>query len=180
MIRARLLALLLGISTFAGQALAADAGSGQTGDASLPADISGLKMDIVTLNREISQLENELLFPSSEASVLLSIDVGASVRLVDINISLDDKNVGYHFYSDPETAALAKGGVQRLYSGNIISGQHSLKALVNGYDAQGKAFQRTISYNFTKGPQREVIEIKAGDDPTRTQSEFRFKEWASQ
>jgi hypothetical protein len=177
MIRARLLAFLLGLSTVALPALAAEQ---QAGDASLPADISGLKMDIVTLNREISQLENELLFPSSQTSVLLSIDVGASVRLVDINLSLDDKNVGYHFYSDPETAALAKGGVQRVFSSNVTSGQHALKAAINGYDAQGKAFQRTVSYTFTKGPQRKVIEITAGDDPTRTQSEFRFKEWESQ
>jgi len=132
MIRARLLALFLGLSAVAGPALAAEAAAG---DASLPADISGLKMDIVTLNREISQMENELLFPSSQTSVLLSVDVGASVRLVDINLSLDDKNVGYHFYSDPETAALAKGGVQRVYSDNVTSGQHVLKALINGYDA---------------------------------------------
>lgn len=178
MIRARMLALLLGLTFVAGTALA-DA-EAEKGDASLPSDISGLKMDIVTLNREISQLENQLLFPSSEASILLSIDVGSSVRLVDINLSLDDKNVGYHFYSEAETAALAKGGVQRVYSGNIGSGQHTLKAAINGYDAQGKAFQRTVSYNFTKGPTRKVVEIKAGDDSTRTQSQFRFKEWESQ
>jgi hypothetical protein len=178
MIRACLLALCaLGLSVLAGLVQAADAG---TADTSLPSDVSGLKMDIITLNRDITQLENELLFPSSQAAVLVSVDVGSSVRLVDINLSLDDKNIGYHFYTDTETAALNKGGIQRLFSGNITSGQHVLRAVVNGYDIQGKAFQRTVSYNFSKSAQRKVIELHAGDDASRTQSDFRFKEWESQ
>jgi hypothetical protein len=178
MIRACLLALCaLGLSIPAGFAQAADAGSS---DNSLPGDVSGLKMDIITLNRDITQLENELLFPSSQAAVLVSVDAGSNVRLVDINLSLDDKNIGYHFYTDTESAALRKGGIQRLYTGNISSGSHTLRAVVNGYDIQGKAFQRTISLPFSKSAQRKVIELHANDDASRTQSEFRFKEWESQ
>ncbi len=176
MIRGRLLALcFLGTSSVMGPAIAAS-----TGEASLPADLANLKMDVLTLNREISQLENELLFPSSEAAVLVSMDAGAGVRLVDINLSLDDKHVGYHFYSDQEFAALGKGGMQRLYAGNVTSGQHVLKATVTGYDAQGRDFQRTVSYTFNKGAQRKVVELKAGDDASRSSSEFRFKEWDAQ
>lgn len=154
---------------------AADASG--AGDSTLPADISGLKMDIVTLNREISALEDQLIFPSAQTSILLSIDVGSGVRLVDINLSLDDKNAAYHFYSDAESAALAKGGVHRVYAGNTTSGPHEIKAIVNGYDSQGKSFQRTINYQFTKSAKREVVEIRAGDNATKTQAEFRFKEW---
>lgn len=178
MIRGRLLAFcFLGISTVASFSQAAGLAAGE---ASLPADLSNLKMDILTLNREITQLEKELLFPSSETAVLVSVDVGSGVRLVDVNLSLDDKNVGYHFYSDQEFAALTKGGINRLYGGNIPSGQHVLKATLTGYDASGKDFQRTVSFNFTKGPARKVIELQAGDNASRTQSEFRFKEWEAQ
>lgn len=178
MTRGRLLAFcFLGMSTAASLAQAAGVAAGE---ASLPADLSNLKMDVLTLNREISQLENEMLFPSSEAAVLVSVDAGAGIRLVDINLALDDKNAGYHFYSDQEFAALSKGGIHRLYAGNITSGAHVLKATITGYDAQGKEFQRTIPLNFTKGPQRKVIELKAGDDATRSQADFHFKEWETQ
>lgn len=176
MTRGRLLAL-----SFMG--LAASAGLSSSlfaADAPLPADLQGMKGELVNLNRDISQLENELLFPSAETAIVVSVEPGSGVKIVDVNVLVDDKNVGYHYYSDQEVTALAKGGMQRIYAGNLTSGQHTLKAVMTGYDPGGKDFQRTATYTFSKGSARKVIEVKAADNATHTQGEIRFREWEIQ
>lgn len=165
------------LMTFSGVAFASGVTSDET---SISADLSSLKTDIVSINREITQLENELLFPSSETAILVSVEQGSSVRLVDINVTIDDKNAGHQFYSDQEFAALAKGGIQRIYAGNLTSGQHVLKAHITGYDPTGRDFTRTVTHTFVKTAKRKIIEIKAADNAARTQSEFRFREWDTQ
>lgn len=176
MIRGRLFALLmLGMTASSGLLTSAHAS-----EANLPADLQAMKMDLLTLNREISQLENELLFPSAETAVVVAVEAGSGIKVVDINLSINDKPVGYHFYNDQEFAALGKGGMHRLYAGNLPSGQHTLKAVITGYEPSGNDFQRTVTYTFTKGTQRKVVEIRAGVNASRTQGDFRFREWEIQ
>ena len=139
------------------------------GESSVPADLQDLKSDLLNLNREITQLESELLYPSSSAAILMGINAGSRIRLVDVNLSVDDQHVGYHAYSEQETAALGKGGLHRVFMGNFNSGQHTLKAVINAYDARGKDFQRTVTYTFNKGNLRKIIEIKAAEDPSGAQ-----------
>lgn len=149
----------------------------QAAEAPLPKDLQGLKGELLNLNRDISQLEKELLFPSTEASVVVALEPGSTLRLVDVKVMLDDKDVGYHFYSDPEITALTKGGMQRIYTGNIGSGQHTLKAVITVRGAKGEELQRVASYSFSKGAQRKVIEIKPTDQSATSQDDVRFREW---
>lgn len=149
-------------------------------DAPLPKDLQGMKGELLNLNRDISQLEKELLFPNTETAVVVALDSGATVKIVDVKVQLDDKDVGYHFYSDAELAALAKGGMQRIYSGNLTSGPHTLKAVFTVRDADGKDAQRFGTYSFTKSAQRKAIEVKVADTSSPTQGNIRFREWDSQ
>lgn len=176
MTRGRILALsFLGLAASVGLST-----SLMAAEAPLPADLQGMKGELVNLNRDISQLESELLFPSSETAIVVSLEPGSGVKIVDVNVLIDDKNVGYHYYSDQEVSALGKGGMQRIYAGNIASGQHTLKAVMTGYDPGGKDFQRTATYTFSKSAARKVIEVKAADNATHTQGEIRFREWEIQ
>ena len=146
-------------------------------DEGLSRQIQGLKQGVLDLNRDLNLLEKELLYPSSETAILVSVDVGTPVRLVDINLTLDDKHVGYHFYTEQEFAALSKGGIHRLYDGNITSGKHTIKATITGYDPSGKDYKKTASYTFTKGPGRKMIELRVLDDLATKQHKFDFREW---
>lgn len=140
-------------------------------------DLQALKQNVLDLNRELTSLEQQLLYPSTQLAVFLSIDVGTPIRLVDINIAVDGKNVGYHFYTDQEFQALTKGGIHRLYTGNVTSGDHTLRATITGYDPQGKDYQRTTSYKFVKQAGRKMVELKVVDDVETRQHKFEFKEW---
>lgn len=150
------------------------------GESSLPSDLQDLKSDVLSLNRDITQLESELLFPSSSTTVLVGLNAGSQLRLVDVKLSIDDQIVSYHAYSEQEMAALNKGGLHRLFLGNVSSGSHAIKATFTAYDAQGKDFQRAVNYNFGKGNMRKIIEIKASDDSTQAEpANFTFREWES-
>lgn len=177
MIRGRLLAPALLALSFSGAlpvTLAHAAG------APLPKDLQSLKGELLNLNRDISQLEKELLFPSAEAAVVVALEPGSPLKVVDIKLLLDDKDVGYHFYSPQELTALTKGGMQRLYTGNIGSGQHTLKVLVTVRSESGEDTQRVATYNFTKGAQRKVIEVKPVAKASTSQGDIRFREWEVQ
>lgn len=172
MTRGRLFALAclsLSVSGTAAISLAAEA--------PLPRDLQGLKGELLNLNRDISQLERELLFPSTEAAVVVSLEPGSDLKVVDIKVLIDDKDAGYHLYTDAELAALVKGGMQRIYTGNLLSGQHTLKAVINLRNAKGGEVQRVASYSFTKGAPRKVIELKPVMQAATNQGDVRFREW---
>jgi len=144
---------------------------------SLSERIEALKQSTLELNRDLTLLEQELFYPSSQSSFFLSVDVGTPIRLVDVNLTLDGEHLGYHFYSDDEFDALTKGGIHRLYTGNLRSGRHVMDVTITGYDPRGRDYQRTASYSFTKGPGRKMIELRVLDNLDTMQHRFEFREW---
>jgi hypothetical protein len=56
------------------------------GESSLPSDLQDLKSDVLSLNRDITQLESELLFPSSSTTILVGVNAGSKLRLVDVKL----------------------------------------------------------------------------------------------
>ncbi len=113
-------------------------------DDGLSEQIRQLKSEALDLNRDLTLLEQELLYASPQTSIFVSVDVGTPIRLVDINLTIDGEHVGYHFYSDQEFEALTKGGIQRLYTGNLASGRHVMEATITGYDPLGKDYQKQL------------------------------------
>lgn len=140
-------------------------------------DIQSLKQDVLQLNKDLSLLEQELLYPSTQTAVFLSLDVGTPIRLVDINLMLDGKHVGYHFYTEQEFEALKKGGVHRLFESNVAAGKHILQATITGYDPQGRDYQKVAKYQFVKEPKKKFIELRVVDDLDTNTHKFEFKEW---
>jgi hypothetical protein len=149
-------------------------------EAPLPRDLQGLKGELLNLNRDIAQLEKELLFPSTEAAVVVTLEAGSDLKLIDVKLLIDEKEAGYHLYTDAEVKAMTKGGMQRLYTGNLTSGQHSLRAIINLRGAKGEEVQRVASWTFTKTAQRKVIEIKPVAQASGSQGDVRFREWEIQ
>lgn len=143
----------------------------------LSQQIQQLKENVLNINSELSLLEQELLYPSSQTALFLSVDVGTPIRLVDVNVTLDGKHVAYHFYTRQEFDALTQGGIQRLYNGNLASGQHSLEVTVTGYNPQGRDYQKTASFSFVKGPGRKFIELHAKDDLNTMTPKIELREW---
>lgn len=154
---------------------AADAGTGTRG---LDEQIQDLKKDVVDLNKDLFVLEEELLFPANtQVAVFVSMDVGDFFALDSISLKIDNHDVSNYLYTPREVAALLKGGVQRLYVGNLKSGEHELVALFNGKGPHERDYRRAANLRFEKGIGAKYLELKITDHQRAQQPEFEIKDW---
>jgi len=145
---------------------------------SLDRRIQGLKQEAIDLNRDLFVLEEELLFPAStQLAVFLSLDVGEFFKLDSVQVKIDDKIVTNHLYTEREVAALRRGGVQRLYLGNLRSGQHELVAFFTGKGTHERDYKRGANLKFDKTTDPKYIELQIRDDSGKLQPEFSVKQW---
>ncbi|MGE0113443.1 MAG: AraC family transcriptional regulator [Steroidobacteraceae bacterium] len=144
----------------------------------LDQDVQTLKKDVLDLNRELFVLEEELLYPAdTQVAVFLSMDVGAFFGLDTVTLRMDNKDVSNYLYTARETQALLKGGVQRLYVGNLKAGEHELIAFFTGKGPNQRDYKRGATLKFSKGVGAKYLELKISDKQVKEQPEFIVKEW---
>ena len=144
----------------------------------LDQEIQELKKDVVDLNKDLFILEEELLFPANtQVAVFLSVDVGQFFGLDSVQLKIDQKEVINYLYTPREVEALLKGGVQRLYLGNLKVGAHELVAFFNGKGPNERAYKRGASLRFDKGVGAKYLELKIDDRQRKLQPEFEIKDW---
>jgi len=140
--------------------------------------VQSLKKEVKSLNRDLFILEEELLFPSStQVAIFLSIDIGNFFRLDSVQLKIDNKVVANHLYTKRELGALERGGVQRLYIGNVKSGEHELVASFRGPGPNNREYKRATTIKFKKGSAAKFMELKILDATHKLQPEFVVKEW---
>ena len=140
--------------------------------------VQSLKKEVMQLNRDLFILEEELLFPAStQVAVFLATDVGNFFKLDSVELKIDDKVVTNYLYTQQEVEALSRGGVQRLYVGNIKKGKRELVAVFRGPGPNGREYKRGTTYVFEKGSGTKYIELKITDKSQKLQPEFVVKEW---
>lgn len=156
-----------------------DAAGARAGEfRTLDEEVQALKKLAVDLNRDLFLLEEELLFPAStQVSVFVSMDVGEFFALDSIELKLDGKDVASYLYTDREVDALYRGGVQRLFAGNVRAGEHELVAFFTGQGPHERAYRRGATLKFEKGIGPKYIELKISDRESRLQPEFIVVEW---
>ena len=131
---------------------------------SLDEQVQELKGEALGLGAQMRLLEEKLLYPSStQVAVYVSTDTAGKFRFDSIEIQLDDKPAASHLYSPRELEALQKGGMQRLYVGNINTGEHGLEVLVLGKNAAGSGFRSTKKFTFSKDAGPKMLEIRLAD-----------------
>jgi hypothetical protein len=140
--------------------------------------IQDLKQQVLELNRDLFMLEEDLLFPANtQFSVFLSMDAGQLFDLDSVQLKIDDKVVANHLYTEREINALRRGGVQRLYIGNIASGKHELVAFFTGQGPSKRDYRRGTTVTIEKTTDPQYVELKISDNATKEQPEFNVKVW---
>lgn len=145
---------------------------------SLESDIEALKKEVLSLNRDLFILEEDLLFPANtQFSVFLSMDAGLLFALDSVELKIDDKNIANHLYTERELAALKRGGVQRLYLGNLASGEHEIVAIFTGIGPKGRDYRRGKSIVIEKTTEPQFVEFVISDDTAKEQPRFDARIW---
>jgi len=159
-------------------------------NASAPADasvtildnqIQDLKKEVLELNRDLFLLEEDLLFPANtQFSVFVSMDIGMLFELDSVQIRLDNQVVANHLYTEREINALRRGGVHRLYMGNLTSGEHELVAFFVGKGPKDRDYKRGTTLRVNKGTEPQYVELKITDSAGKHQPEFKAKVWEAE
>jgi len=144
----------------------------------LEKQVQDLKKEVLELNKELFILEEDLLFPANtQFSIFLSMDIGQLFDLDSVQINIDGKNISNHLYTQREINALKRGGVQRIYLGNIASGKHELVAFFTGKGPSKRDFKRGTTLEIEKTSSPLFVELKIIDDLAKQQPQFKTKVW---
>lgn len=145
---------------------------------SLDQDVQSLKTEVVELNKDLFVLEEELLFPANtQIAVFVSLDVGDFFAVDSVTLKIDDNEVANYLYTQREAEALMRGGVHRVYLGNLKVGKHELVAFFTGKGTHERDYKRGATLTFEKGIGAKYLELKISDRVRKLQPEFIVKEW---
>ena len=143
----------------------------------LDEQVQDIKKDVLQLTSELTRLEEKLLFPSNtQVSLFVSLTGAKGFVLDSMQIKLDNKIVSQHLYTYKELEALRLGGVQRIYTGNIKTGDHDLVASFIGRSKSGNEYQRSGNFIVTKAVGPKFVEIQITGDSASDQT-VSFKDW---
>lgn len=136
----------------------------------LDEQVQQTKSDVLSIAAELNQLEEKLLYPSgTQVAIFVALAKGDELRLDAVRLQIDGQLVAHYIYSAKELEALRKGGVQRIYVGNVATGDHKLNVLVDGKLKSGGDFNRTDHFTFRKEVKPKLVELTvAGPDAGST------------
>jgi len=141
-------------------------------------DVQALKKELVDLNRDLFRLEEELLYPAStQVAVFLSVNLGTFFALDSVQLELDGKEVANYLYTEREVEALHRGGVQKLYLGNLRAGEHELVAVFTGKGPHDRDYRRGTTVRFEKAVGAKYVELRITDREASLQPEFAVRQW---
>ncbi len=126
----------------------------------LDEQVQEVKSDVLGIAAELSRLEEKLLYPSNtQVAVFVALAEGDTMRLDAVRIHIDGQPVAHYIYSFKELDALRKGGVQRIYTGNVATGQHQMEVSVSGKLPDGQDYERTEQFGFEKGVEPKLVGV---------------------
>jgi hypothetical protein len=143
---------------------------------SLDEQVQEMKSDVLSIAAELSLLEERLLFPSgTQLALFVALAEGGGFRLDAVQIEINGQLAAHHIYSYKELEALQAGGVQRIYTGNLPTGEHQLAVSIVGKQG-GRDVTRTERFTFSKEVDPKLLGITlAGTD--HGQGAIRLEDW---
>ena len=129
----------------------------------LDEQVQEVKSDVLGIAAELARLEEKLLYPSNtHLAVFIALAERDTLRLDAVQIQIDGQPVAHSIYSFKELEALQKGGVQRIYTGNVATGEHKIEVTIAGKLDTGKEYSRTERFAFNKGIEPKLLGVTLG------------------
>ena len=84
---------------------------------------------------------------------------GTFFALDSVTLKVDDKEVANYLYTDREVQALHRGGVQKLYLGNLKAGSHEIVAFFTGKGPHDRDYRRGTTLKVDKTVGAKYVEL---------------------
>lgn len=141
-------------------------------------EIAALKAEVSAHSSDVYELEQKVLHPvDTRLAIFLTLASPDGLDLDSVELFVDGTPVAAHHYSLRENGSLEQGGIQQLFTGNLASGSHELKAIITARAANDRFVRRESSHRFQKRPGalrlQMALEAKAPDFEPRVS----FVEW---
>tara|TARA_R110001592_G_scaffold52649_9_gene161298 strand:+ start:1688 stop:2323 length:636 start_codon:yes stop_codon:yes gene_type:complete len=150
----------------------------QLPDEQVSLSVEELKKQVIKLNRDLFILEEDLLFPANtQLVVYVSFATGKFLNLDSISLKVDDEVVAAHLYTERQLQALKRGGMQRLFMGNLKTGEHEITAVLHGIGPNKKDYKLAASKNIEKATDLTALEIRIEDQAENYQPLMTVIEW---
>jgi hypothetical protein len=123
----------------------------------LDEQVQEIKSDVLDIATELEGLEDRLLYPSNtQVAIFIALENPGDFRLDAVQVYIDDSLAAHYIYSFKELEALQDGGVQRLYTGNVGTGEHRLEVSYTGLKG-GKNVSGSSQFAFVKGVEPKLL-----------------------
>ncbi len=126
----------------------------------LDEQVQEIKSDVLSIAAELNELEEKLLYPThTQVALFVSLAPDEKITVDSLGIQLAGKPVAHHLYTFKELEALRRGGVQRIYTGNIQTGEHEMQVTLIGKSGGGSDFKTTEMFKIHKDVGPRIVEI---------------------
>ncbi len=130
---------------------------------SLDEQVQEIKSDVLAIAAELSNLEEKLIYPSNtQVAIFVELDADRPVPIDSARLSIDGELVAHHIYTFKELEALSKGGVQRIFTGNLPTGKHRLDVSFTGGRGEANGFELAETFAFDKEVDPKLVGITLG------------------
>ena len=125
-----------------------------------------LKSEAILASREIALLEEKILFPyKTDVGIFFSVkSLPSDHRIDSVSLYVDGRLVQTHLYSAVESSSLLEGAIQKLYTGSLISGDHTIELLVRTQEEEETIEEQSVEYTFEKELGSKFIQLELDDD----------------
>lgn len=140
--------------------------------------VDQLKRSVLELNKNLYQLEDELLNPATtKVAVYFSLNNGRFFQPSSISVAVNGKTLATHLYTEKQITALVQGAVQPLQYFNTGLGEQELKVVVKGMDQNGKEKELVSEQKVNKTDKPLYLEIKVADLAAEQKAELSVSQW---
>ncbi|WP_370979994.1 AraC family transcriptional regulator [Agaribacterium sp. ZY112] len=144
----------------------------------LSSDIQNLKLGVIDLNKELLELEEQLLYPSStKYTVFVSVTGGQFFTLESIKFKLDGKLVVTQLYDQQKRDALVRGGIHKLFVTNLSEGKHTATVFFTGLGPNATPYKRAAELSFEKSVGQGFLELVIKDNSSALEADFELRQW---
>ncbi|MDH3626711.1 MAG: hypothetical protein OEV00_00070 [Acidobacteriota bacterium] len=143
----------------------------------LDEQVQEIKSDVLEITEELSRLEEKLLYPSgTQVAFFVRLTEDNTARVDAVRLQVDGRLVAHYLYSARELEAMRKGGVQRLWVGNVATGTHDIEIVVDGKLTDGEDFNSTQRFTVDKGVGPKLVGMALAAPGARDPA-IRLEDW---
>ena len=147
-------------------------------DANIAADIVQVKRSVLELNKDLYELEEDLLSPATtRAAFYFSLTYGEFFEPLSIEIMGSGFESVRHIYTERQVAALRMGAVQPLANINLGPGKHNLRAVIRGVDQLGQNRELVVEQQVEKTDKPLLLEFVVSDLAEQQSARAQLKFW---